>query len=73
MARLVTVTLDLDALPASIAKSIKAVLDQHDLALVRHSDTTAAWDGARLDKVLRELGRNAAGALVLADESEAAA
>jgi hypothetical protein len=61
------VTIDLDALPASLTDSIRAVLDHHGLALVRHSDTQSAWDGERLEQLLRELGRNASQVVACAE------
>jgi hypothetical protein len=71
MARLITI--DLDAVPASIIDSLRAVLDQRGLILAKPSDCQYPLDGQALDRLLREVGKNAAGAIGFLDESEVAA
>jgi hypothetical protein len=71
MARLITI--DLDAVPASIMESLRAVLHQRGLVICSAADTQYPKLDRDLDKVLREVGKNAAGAIALSDESEVAA
>lgn len=73
MTRRITIELDLDASPTAITDSIRAVLESHNLVLVRASDTTFALDEERSDKVLREMGRNAAQAVVFSSEPDSEA
>lgn len=64
------VTVRLDQLPAAITASARAVLEAHGLSLVRSVGlNTSSLDGAELERVLRELGRNAAQAVYCLDDS----
>lgn len=69
MARLLTLVVDLDTLPAAIADSARAVLNAHRGGKIPGMYISDV-DPADLEALLRELGRNVAQAVVLADARE---
>lgn len=71
MARLITV--DLDAIPASIIESIRAVMRQRGVIFCKESETQHGVYGNDEDKLLAEIGNNCAAPIAFMDESERAA